>query len=230
MKNTILSLSTCSSILLFSLSNAQVPGQVDKKGSESVVAMQMEAAGIQAKIQELVSNRDSLRQQAVAARLQHREAQQLGKIDSHLGKASRCEADAAKLEGQITPLRTRLIFLQSLLGDKSINPNLLVSDPVQLNSIWVGDGPSKVLTITERREETFRGKFEVGDSIIREVSGTIKDGKLSWTSKDVRTVKGGPGGDNSGVVIGNKIEFTYTDTKGQSGSFTLKKKDGSVGE
>jgi len=98
--------------------------------------------------------------------------------------------------------------------------------PFQTKSVWVADSPRMVLTVTERKGDTFRAAFKIGDKIERNVSGTFKDGKLSWLAKDVRMVLGGPGGDNHGTVAsdlaGDKIDFVWRGDNGASGTFTLR--------
>jgi hypothetical protein len=96
-----------------------------------------------------------------------------------------------------------------------------VKDLFQLNSVWVSDAPKRVLTVLERKGDTFRAKFLIG-AIERDVTGTVKNGKISWLAKDVRAYKGGPGGDNDGTIQGGTIEFVWRDNSGQSGKFTLR--------
>ena len=102
--------------------------------------------------------------------------------------------------------------------------------PFQAKSIWVGEDPKKILTVIERKGETFRARFDIGSEIEREVTGTIKDGKLSWFSKDVRVIKGDRGGDNSGTITrddaGDMIDFEYRGADGTGGSYTLRLRKG----
>ena len=93
------------------------------------------------------------------------------------------------------------------------------ADAIQPNSVW-RDG-NKVLTILERKGDAFRARFDVGQGIVREVTGPIKDDKLSWLAKDVRAVRGGPGGDNFGTIHGDSIDFTWRTDNGASGQFIL---------
>jgi hypothetical protein len=103
------------------------------------------------------------------------------------------------------------------------NPKM--ADLIQPRTVWVGDGENArlTLTITERRGETFRASFEVGSKIIREVSGTIKNGKLTWNARDVHVIKGTRGGDNVGIVNGDKIDFEWRSATGGKGTFTLQR-------
>ena len=100
------------------------------------------------------------------------------------------------------------------------------TDAFSAKSVWVNDTKNHVLTVTERKGEKFTARFEVGDKIVREVSGTIKDGKLEWLAKNVRAVSGGAGGDNHGTLekdkSGNKIEFVWREDSGANGTFTLR--------
>ena len=71
------------------------------------------------------------------------------------------------------------------------------SDPLQANSVWANEKNNKmVLTITERKDESFKALF--GD---REVNGKINGPSIFWLSKDVRALgKSGVGGDNYGFL------------------------------
>jgi hypothetical protein len=104
----------------------------------------------------------------------------------------------------------------------------LPADPFKANSVWV-DG-TRALTVLERRGETFRARFVIGTTIDREVTGTIKDGKVAWLSKDVRPLKGGAGGDNQATitkdVVGDLLDFTWHDNNGNSGTFLLRLRTG----
>jgi len=98
-------------------------------------------------------------------------------------------------------------------------------DPVRTNSIWVGD-KGEILTILERRGESFVGNVKIGRNLERIVTGEIRNGTLSWLAKDVRAIKGLAGGDNKGSIAadaaGFKIDFVWNDDRGNSGSFTLR--------
>lgn len=100
------------------------------------------------------------------------------------------------------------------------------ADPFKVKSVWVDNEARQVLTVTERKGEKFTATFQIGDRFERVVTGTIKDGKLNWLSKDVRVVRGGPGGDNHGTLssdkIGDKIDFVWRGDNGGSGTFTLR--------
>ncbi len=87
------------------------------------------------------------------------------------------------------------------------------ADPFQPMSVWI-DGRGMTLTVTERKGEIFRARFVIGAGIIREVTGTVKDGKLSWLAKDVRVIKGAAGDDNQATITSDKdgelLDFTYS--------------------
>ena len=58
------------------------------------------------------------------------------------------------------------------------------ADPFAEKSVWVNTGTVRqVLTVTERKGETFRARFEIGAGIDRDVSGTVKDVKVSCSPK-----------------------------------------------
>ncbi len=98
-------------------------------------------------------------------------------------------------------------------------------DPVKTKSIWVGDN-GEILTILERRGESFVGNIKIGRNLERMVTGEIRNGILSWLAKDVRAIKGLAGGDNKGSIAadaaGFRIDFVWSDDRGNSGSFTLR--------
>ena len=98
------------------------------------------------------------------------------------------------------------------------------SDPLQANSVWANEKNNKmVLTITERKGESFKALFEK-----REVNGKINGPSIFWLSKDVRALgKSGVGGDNYGILkkddLGFKIDFTWQNKPtGPKGFFTLR--------
>ena len=102
------------------------------------------------------------------------------------------------------------------------------ADPFQTSSVWVNNGMKMTLTVTERNGETFRAHFEDTIDIEREVTGTVKDGKLSWLAKDVRATKGGPGHDNQATITrdadGYLLDFTYGPNGRTIGAFVLRLK------
>lgn len=117
--------------------------------------------------------------------------------------------------------------IQAELDDFKRNGVVSVpADLVKVNSVWVGDNPRKVLTITERNGEQFRGRFVIGGNIERDVTGVVKGDRLSWLAKDVRAIKGEVGGDNFGTIsmdgsTGDRIDFVYGLGKA-SGTFSLR--------
>ncbi len=103
------------------------------------------------------------------------------------------------------------------------------ADPFQEKSVWVSTaGQQKTLTVIERKGETFRARFEIGVGFERVVSGTVKDGKISWLAKDVQAIRGGVGGDNQATITSDKdgplLDFTYRVKGGSGGAFQLRLK------
>jgi hypothetical protein len=100
------------------------------------------------------------------------------------------------------------------------------TDSFQPKTVWVDDNPRKVLTVTQRKGEMFTATLEIGDKIERVVTGTIRDGKISWMAKDVRVVRGSPGGDNHGTLatdkVGDRIDFVWRGDDGSNGTFSLR--------
>jgi serine/threonine protein kinase len=95
-----------------------------------------------------------------------------------------------------------------------------VDSLVQPNSVWVNDDGTLTLTIRERRGGEFRATFSLR-RLDREVTGTIKNGKLSWLAQNVQAANGNIGGDNSGTIHGETIDFEWKDPNGSSGRYTL---------
>jgi hypothetical protein len=110
---------------------------------------------------------------------------------------------------------------------------VVVAGPFQVNSVWKAG--QLVLTVTALQDERFTATFKrEGNVFERIVSGTMKDGKISWQSKDVRSVSGGVGGNYDGTLgrdkDGDKIDFTWQDSKGETGTFTLRLNKEQVGK
>ncbi|MGL4552442.1 MAG: 3-keto-disaccharide hydrolase, partial [Gemmataceae bacterium] len=101
-------------------------------------------------------------------------------------------------------------------------PDAAAPDPFRVGSVWTGDSPRKVLTVTDRKGEQFTATFVIGDKIERVVTGTVQDGKVRWLARDVRAVLGGVGGDNHGTLESDRIEFAWSGSNGTSGTFVLR--------
>lgn len=101
-------------------------------------------------------------------------------------------------------------------------------DAFQRGTVWIGETQGRRLkfSVLSRRGETFTAKFELGNGGVRQIKGTVKDGRISWLTKDVRST-GKPGGDNDGLLVsdakGDRIDFVWKDDSiGVSGTFTLR--------
>jgi hypothetical protein len=81
-------------------------------------------------------------------------------------------------------------------------------DPIQPNSVWT-DGTKRSLTILERHGDKFRASFISGAGNVREIFGSVKDGRISWLAKDVHAADAsiGSGDDFVGIIGGDKIAF-----------------------
>lgn len=99
-------------------------------------------------------------------------------------------------------------------------------DAVQPGAVWRDEPGRRTLMILDRQGETFRGRFQLGENIVREMTGTAKGSRIFWLSKDVKAVKGKPGGDNYGSIRGDKIMFEWHDADGQSGEYELIRVEG----
>jgi serine/threonine protein kinase/formylglycine-generating enzyme required for sulfatase activity len=105
------------------------------------------------------------------------------------------------------------------------------ADAFQSESEWVSDDGYYRLTVLDRKGATFRARFRneatvEANKVDREVSGTIKDNKVTWLAKDVRPTKGGQGGDNFGTLDKDALDVRWSDKSGGSGTFTLRLKSG----
>jgi serine/threonine protein kinase len=96
-----------------------------------------------------------------------------------------------------------------------------VTDAFQPGTIWAGkhfvhtQGTAKPhespVTLTVRAREG--GKFKalyVFESTIREITGTIEDGRIGWFARDVKIVKGGSGFDHIGTINGGQIKLIFS--------------------
>lgn len=102
------------------------------------------------------------------------------------------------------------------------------NNPLQINSKWVNDkNNTMVLTILERKGESFKGHFAAGNTL-KEVNGKINGQSIFWLSKDVRPIKNtNAGGNNFGTLkkdeTGYKIDFKFEHPpKGPTGVYTLR--------
>lgn len=80
--------------------------------------MQMEAARLQADIERLTAERESLLRGADAARQAHTLARLTGKISAHMAVASKREMDAVAISNRIAPAKARLTYVQSMLASR----------------------------------------------------------------------------------------------------------------
>ena len=102
----------------------------------------------------------------------------------------------------------------------------VTADPVRLGTVWANDDPPMRLTILRRSGDTFQARFQVGPKIDRYITGTTDKKSLSWLAKDVAVkTGGGPGGDNTGVIVrgesGTRLDMTWSGPGTASGKFTL---------
>ena len=95
-------------------------------------------------------------------------------------------------------------------------------DPFLVNSVWSSSGQGMTLRVLERNGETFRGRFVVGEGIERVLNGTVKGKTVSWLAENVQAIKGSKGGDNTGTIEGDRIDFEYK-ANDQIRRFTLRR-------
>ena len=96
------------------------------------------------------------------------------------------------------------------------------ADSLQPGSVWVAEPGNWTFTVLEREGERFKARFVVGKQI-REVNGTIKEGRVRWLAGNVKVISGDPGHDNEGQINGNEISMTYSSpNRPGSGQFKLR--------
>ena len=99
-------------------------------------------------------------------------------------------------------------------------------DPFQQNTLWIGNFNmlDMGIQVTHRDGEKFKARFVHGPDVIRDVIGTIKEGRFIWLANDVKAIKGGQGADFSGTVLfdlqGPFIEYG---PRGRDGNITEKR-------
>jgi serine/threonine protein kinase len=93
-------------------------------------------------------------------------------------------------------------------------------------SVWKGEGNRRasdapgavgkfpvVLRVIERGGTAFKARMELLAAgpykQVREVQGTIENGKITWSAKNVKVIEGHAGHDHVGEVSGNRIELRY---------------------
>ncbi len=111
-----------------------------------------------------------------------------------------------------------------------VGPAPIKSDPFVVNSVWTGmeGGVKQTLTVLERNGEKFKARY-VADlgPIIREVRGTVKDGKIEWFARDAVAISGNAGGDMIGTLgeeDGKPILITKWKMGQKEGGTTLRLK------
>jgi len=94
-------------------------------------------------------------------------------------------------------------------------------------SEWVSEADRLRLRLISRDGDRYTALFLVGENIIREIKGKISGSKIQWLAKDVTAIKGGPGGDNFGVLTqdgkGPRLDFKWQGSDGKGGEFSLRK-------
>jgi serine/threonine protein kinase len=96
------------------------------------------------------------------------------------------------------------------------------ADSLQPGSIWLADPGNFTFTILEREGERIKARFLVGGQV-REIHGTIKEGRLHWLARDVKVISGKPGGDHEGEIKGDEVLMSGSNSEGSvAGKFTLK--------
>ena len=133
--------------------------------------------------------------------------------------------------GDAQAVEFRNLEIKELPAVKEPPKQAAPEDPFAEKSVWISTGGIRtVLTVTERKAGTFKARFEVGPGIDRELSGTVKDGKVSWLAKDVKAIRGTPGGDNVGTLArdkdGDRIDFTWSAPGFAGGTFVLRRQPG----
>src|SRR5262245_16178256 len=119
-------------------------------------------------------------------------------------------------------LAVTFVFLQCSAPAQSRKPAAPRSDPFPTGSVWVDDASTLKLTVLERKGDTFGGTLLSGDAVERTFTGTVRNSTVTWRATDVRATKGGAGGDNTGTINGDRIDFKW-DSGTAKGEFTLRR-------
>ena len=105
------------------------------------------------------------------------------------------------------------------------------ADALQPGTVWTGthflktaDNPEPLaipasLAVLERAGEIFKARYEVG-AHIRDIRGTIKDGRITWLARDVQVIKGHQGPDTQGTIQGEEISLTLSGVRPSDGTLT----------
>ncbi len=88
-------------------------------------------------------------------------------------------------------------------------------DPFRAGSVWTSEGgqrPRTVLLVLERSGERFKGRFVTSDEPLRflEITGTIRDRRVSWLGKDVVAKVPVQAPDQSGLMNGEVINMEWS--------------------
>lgn len=104
------------------------------------------------------------------------------------------------------------------------------TNPLRTHRVWISADPKRILTITKVTGKFFEARYQLGRNlnIDRMVTGTTDGKSLEWKAKNVKGT-GGAGGDNFGKIVkddnGFRIDFTWSDSRGRGGEFTLRAKN-----
>lgn len=113
-----------------------------------------------------------------------------------------------------------LVAIPLFTQAQQITPAAETTDPFPIDSVWFSARLNLSLRVLERDGNTFRAKIVAGNTVDRTVAGTVDGGRIAWLAKDVQAAKGGPGGDNTGTIRGDRIDVEYRSAVG-NGTFTL---------
>ncbi len=107
-----------------------------------------------------------------------------------------------------------------------------VASPFQPKSVWTTDKRNTILTVIERKGETFLATWNSADGAHQKmVTGTVKGNQVEWLAKDARVIKGNSAtNDHFGTITPgkdeDKIEFVWRSAGNkQSGTFTLHRRN-----
>jgi uncharacterized protein (TIGR03067 family) len=139
-----------------------------------------------------------------------------------------CSLRARPTDFVAVPGSDRILFT---LRREAGSPSPTSPDPFQPKSVWVTrEEPKMTFTVLERQGEKFLARFEKGlrdkPQFVREVRGTVREGKVTWLAKDVHAIIGGVGDDNYGTITSDKdeflINFNWESDESRAGKFTLR--------
>jgi hypothetical protein len=107
----------------------------------------------------------------------------------------------------------RQIRIRELPEDARTTPapgRTTAQDLFRPGSIWDGENPQGGLKVVQRQGDRFVAEFQRGDDV-KQIKGTILDGKITWYARDVEVLQGERGHGTWGGIQGDKVTIHWHD-------------------